>query len=180
MAEIIDVLTPDNDNLPQFTVNNAVNYVNLSAIGGLGSQLSACNGAFKKFVRGDNFIILSVGYFIPEAFRIFEYLDAGLTKYSAPIISLFASAGGAVIPITQFGNNGELKLPFPNYEMSIGVFIDTEKSGLTDPTFILSVYFPLVVNTVRISMVGVPVALNGLTFKVTPFIKVLHNFPITA
>lgn len=177
--EVIDILTPDNDVLPSFTVNTAVNFVNVTGIAGPGAILRACNLANSKFTRGDNFTILSCGIFIPERFSIWDYPDAGGTKYSAPIIQLFGTVGGGATPVLPFGNNGEIKLPFPNYEFSIGVFVDVEELGLTDPTFQLGTYFPVNLNTMQISMIDVPAAMNGLTFKIVPFFKVLHNFQLS-
>lgn len=176
--EIIDILTPDNDLLPSFVVNTAVTNVNVTGIAGPGAILRACNLANSKFTRGDNFTILSAGIFIPERFTVWNYPDAGGTKYSAPIIQLYGTVGGGATPIFPFGNNGELKIPFMNYEFSLGVHVDTEEAGLTDATFQLGTYFPVNVNTLQISMVDVPAAMNGLTFKIVPFFKVLHNFQL--
>ena len=180
MAEIIDLLTPDNDVLPNFTVNTGVNSVMVTGIGGTGAKLKACNGAFSKFQRGDCFTILSVGIFIPERFVIWDYPDAAATKYSSPIFALWGTVGAGSTPIMSFGNNGEFKIPFPNYEFSIGVFNDPEAAGLTDPTFELVAWFPTNVNTMEISMIDVPAALHGLTFNIVPFVKVLHNFALTS
>ncbi|MFA5235093.1 MAG: hypothetical protein WC390_11900 [Sulfurimonas sp.] len=176
--EVIDILSPETANLPNFTVNTAVNFVNVVGIAGPGAVLHSCNGSFSSFARGDNFTILSCGIFIPERFTIYDYPPDAL-DYSAPIVSLSATLGGGVVPVLTFGNNGELKLPFMNYEFSIGVFTDVEKNGLVDPTFKLVTFFPLIANSLSISMVDVPAALNGIKFNVVPFFKVLHNFPLT-
>lgn len=177
--EIIDILTPDNDNLPYFTVNTAVKYVNVASITGFGSPMSCGNAAYKKFTRGDNFIILSAGYFIPERFTIFEYTDVLTTKYSAPIMGLLAKVGGLYLPVNTFGNGGYLKIPFPNYEFSLGTFVDTELNNFTTSTFELSLYFTMPSDMLSISMIDVPAALNGEVIKITPFIKILHNLQLT-
>jgi hypothetical protein len=176
--EIIDILTPDNDLLPSFTVNIAANFVNVTGIVAPGAKLRSANGIFSRFQRGDNFTILSVGIFIPERFTIWDYPDASGIKRSAPLLQLNGTLGGGLTPIFTFGNIGDMKIPFQNYEFSIGVFNDTEALGLIDASFELSIMYPLIANTLSISMIDVPAIMNGLTFKIVPFFKIVHNFPL--
>lgn len=176
--EIIDILTPDNDALPSFVVNTAATSVNVTGIVAPGAKLRSANGVFSRFQRGDNFTILSVGVFVPERFMIWGYPDASGVKRSAPLMQLNGTLGGGLTPIFTFGNVGDMKIPFQNYEFSIGVFNDAEQLGLTDASFELSMLYPVIANTLSISMIDVPAAMNGLTFKIVPFIKVVHNFPL--
>ena len=182
MAEIIDILMPNIDAAPTFTVNNAVNSVDLVP-NPAGAQVMYAGGNVSKFLRGDSFIVLSCGYFVPEGFRIYGYEEAGLLKWPVPIFVLAArpAGGGIDVPILSFGNNGLLRIPFPNYEISIGTFCDPEANNLTGATFELKEAFPYVsgIDSVQISMVNVPAALNGIVFKVIPWVKVLHNFALT-
>jgi hypothetical protein len=183
MSERIDILMPNVDAAPTFTVDNAVVSVDLVP-NPAGSQVMYAGGNVSKFVRGDSFVVLSCGYFLPEGFRIYGYEEAGLLKYPVPILYLGGrpAGGGADISIDSFGNGGQLRLPFPNYEFSIGTFCDPEANNLTAATFELKEAFPIVsgVDSVQISMVNVPASLNTIVFKVIPWIKVLHNFPMTA
>lgn len=184
MPEIIDVLTPEVDQCPTFTVDTTgplfVNVVPNPA----GTQIMYAGTGQSKFVRGDSFIVLSCGYLLPEAFRIYGYGPLGIGKTAVPLLLLSArpQGGGIDIPIISFGNLGLLRLPFPNYELSIGTFCDPEANNLTGATFQLKEQFPYPtgIEFLRVSMVNVPAVLNGVEFKVVPWFKVLHNFALTA
>lgn len=179
MAEIIDILTPNEPDCPEFTVNVAVASVPIAQpVPGSAVTLYAGQGA-SKFVRGDNFSLLSCGYFIPERFVLHNYGTAGTSSDSTPIIKLWGLPQGAGIPISLFtvGLNGSIRLPFPNYEFSFGVFTDAEENNFDQPTFQLQVTFPLVqgLDSPEVSMIDVPAALDTEVIKVIPFVKVLHN-----
>lgn len=178
MAEIIDVMSPMFGTCPTFTVNTAVNYVQV--IPDAMNPAVMNGGNFKyKFQRGDFFTVLSVGYFVPEQFALYG-MDEAVNSNTLPILKLFSADGVGYIPVSQFGSEGEFKIHMPNTEISVGVFVDTELLGLNQPDFKLYTSFPLLSNSLQISMINVPAALNGITFKITPFIKVLHNFKLTA
>lgn len=179
MPEIIDILTPNEPDCPEFTVNTAVAAVPIAQpVPGSAVVLYAGSGV-SRFVRGDNFTLLSCGYFIPERFVLHNYGTAGTSSDSTPIIQLWGLPLGAGIPIALFnvGTNGAIRLPFPNYEFSFGVFTNTEQNNFTAATFQLETTFPLIsgLDSPEVSMIDVPAALNGITFKVIPFVKVLHN-----
>lgn len=182
MAEIIDVLSAPLGHGAQFIVDAAVDSVDLSpVIVGLAQTLESGLGAF-NFTRGDNIIILSAGYHIPESFALAQYSDAGAQTISLPNLYLAAqSAPGPSIPITSWGHNGVMRLPFPNYECSVGIFINPEELGLDDGAqFVLQSVFPSTagLGVPQVSMINVPAALDGKTIFVTPFIKILHNIPL--
>lgn len=174
--EIIDILTPQISDCPSFVVNNAVDNVSVS-IGAGYKTMFACDN-LQYFVRGDNFTILSIGYFIPERFMVYGYENADPAMVnSTPQIALLSIGNlGLGVPL-RIGQNGKVNLPFPNYEFSIGQFIDTEIMGATDPLFKITCKFPYDGDTDKllISMVDVPASLNGKTFNIVPFIKVMHN-----
>lgn len=180
MAEIIDVLTTPIDKGAQFTVNTAVATVDLVTVTGFQERMYAGSGT-SLFARGDNFILLSCGFFIPESFVMSEYENLGPGDYPVPVL-LFAGEkqGGGIISFFNIGSNGLLRIPFANYEMSNGVFINPEDNNLTD-NFYFTCLFPYTVGVDRpqISMQNVPAALNGDTFYVTPFVKILHNTALT-
>jgi hypothetical protein len=182
MAELIDVLTPPMSLCPTFTVNtgvlsvvipDAVNYV----------AMMASNGISNRFVNGDSFELLSAGYFIPERFVLYNKTGAGGNDVPCPVIAFQAykitSAIG--VTLTQIGTGGRLKCPFPNYETAMGCFINSALS-IGEP-FRIEIKFPfpsgLGGGQCQVSMVNVPAALNGVVFTVIPWIKILHNFPLT-
>jgi hypothetical protein len=174
--ELIDILMPTQADCPNFVVNNAVDNVVVN-IPAAYTTMNACENHF-SFVRGDNFTILSAGYFIPERFVVWGYQNADpINLNSVPQLSLLSIGSlGLGVPL-HIGQNGKINIPFPNYEFSIGQFIDTEISGMTDPLFRITCKFPFDADADKllISMIDVPAALNGKTFYCIPFIKVLHN-----
>lgn len=179
--ERIDILTPELNDCPSFVVNNAVNSVVVTPPLLADKIMYSGNDGY-KFALGDNLIILSAGYFIPERFTVYGYQNAGAAKNCTPqlLLSIKESGGGTTI-IWQFGSDGRMNLPFPNYEFAVGTFVDTTELGITDPTFsiINSFPFPSDVDRLLISMVDVPAALNGITFQIVPFVKVLHTLALT-
>lgn len=178
MPEVIETLSPMFGKLPYFVVNTAVNSVQVIPEPTNPALMMSGNSKY-RFRRGDCFTILSVGYFIPEQFVIYS-MDETINFNSMPIIKLYSADGMGYVNLTQFGTDGEFKLPLPNAEISVGVFVDPEIAGLSTATFNLYSSFPYLVNSLQISMINVPAALNGVTVKITPFIKVLHNFQLTA
>ncbi len=184
MPERIDILTPDTTDCPAVVINTAVNMVAVPDMAAA-VVMKSSDEFFYCFRRGDNIEILSFGFFIPERFIMYESLSGGLGNESpAPILALYAftdpppPAVGVQIPLNQFGFLGCMKTVFPNYEMAMGTFIDVETE--IGEKFWIECNFPFNngVNNPQLSMVGVPAALNGLTFHLVPFIKVAHNFPL--
>lgn len=184
MAEIIDVMTPKISECSAFTVNTALTNVPIVKTVP-GSLITHYAGAgTSKFIRGDNFTILSVGVFVPERFVAYQYeTGGGGGEISSPVLYLAGLPDGAALPIALFnvGANGQIRIPFFNYEMSMGVFTDTEENNFNAVTFELQSQYPFTsgLDDPTISMIDVPAALNGITFSVVPFIKVLHNTHLT-
>lgn len=192
MAEIIDLLTCPVDNGAMFTVNIAVDSVDLVPVTGVPEIMYAGLGT-SKFTAGDSFIVLSTGYFLPESFvmAVHEHAAPGTEFMSVPALQLYALDfhDGLHKALGEFGNNGILRLPFSNYELSIGVFVNPiynrDFTGAPMPItgmFQLSTIFPFLnplgVDFPQVSMQGVPVGMDGKTYYVTPFVKVLHNKPL--
>jgi hypothetical protein len=182
MPEIVDVLSAPLGKGAQFIVNTAAASVDLTpVIIGTAQNMEAAGGV-NRFRQGDNLIILSAGYFIPENFVLSQYRAGGVNT-SLPVLYLAGqSAPGPSIPLHCWGNSGAMMIPFPCYEIASGVFLDPESNNLNAGiTFRIQSLFPLINGGVypQISMVNVPAALNGLTIQVTPFIKILHNFELT-
>lgn len=184
MAELIDVMTPETSDCPAVVVNTAVNFVDIPINPGA-VPFKSSDEFFYCFRRGDNIELLSYGFFIPERFIMYEPVS-GNAGVENPVLSMALYAFtdppppgvGVQIPLNQFGFLGNVKIPFPNYETAIGIFVDTETA--IGEKFWIEVNFPwnAGLNIPRLSMVGVPAALNGVTIHIIPFIKVLHNFPL--
>jgi len=179
MAERIDILTTKSGHGAEFIVDNTVVSVDLKPLDALAFSTLYSSDGNSIFERGDNFIVLSVGYFLPHGFTM-----AG--NATDPIMSEIYLTARETVSLTvralpQVGNNARILLPFENYEMSLGVFVDTEATGIVQ-SFILQTNFTQGTNVgpwPQVSMANVPAILNGLTLEATPFIKVLHNFPLT-
>lgn len=173
MSEIIDVLMPKISLSPYFTVDTTgPDYVSVIAPAAPIMDLFSSDVTKYKFDRGDNVILLSLGYFIPENFCSYEMAGP---NYSVPSWKLYGYKETAATntPLKQFGVNGSIQSPFPNYEMSMGVFLDTE-TLLAD-----SFHLQIAMSTAgRISMIGVPAVLNTKVFHVVPFAKIMHNFEL--
>ncbi len=185
MPERIDILTPDTANCPAVIINTAVNSV-VIADAAAAVPMKSSDGLFFYFRSGDNIELLSYGYFIPERFIMYEPTSGGggIVENPCPSIALYAFTDppppgvGVQIPLNQFGFLGTMKMPFPNYEMAMGVFVDAATE--IGKKFRIETCFPFNsgLNPMRLSMVGVPAALNGVTIHLVPFIKIMHNFPL--
>jgi hypothetical protein len=171
MPEIIETLKIPLNSAPSFVVNNAVDFVVLNT-----SQQILYNGSNNRwFVHGDNLIILSIGYYMPESFVLAERA-AGAPNF--PLMEFTLGSDDPTLAnyqtVQPFGSGGTIDIPFPNYEMSIGTYINAVQY-LQDDQFALLATLGGAANDVRISMINVPADLNGDTIHVIPFIKVLHN-----
>lgn len=187
MSEIIDILTLYPTRAPSFVVDiDAVNgYVAVDPFEPVDpSDAAAFNGSLRrKFRVGDNFTILSAGFRLPESFTvatgqeefaniennlIFSIIDVDNIIYDIP--SLGVGAAGAA----------PVHIPLENYEISIGSFIDVGKCSFEGAYLSKQFYIGLSVSNLNISMRTIPAALDGLTMRVYPFVKILHNFPLIA
>lgn len=187
MAYQIDVLSTPHNMGAKFTANAAVNSVSLvPCVPGNPQIMTAGSGTIGgggySFADGDCMTILSAGFMMPENFVMAQYSVAGGGEYTMPVMYLRGQVpAGPILSIDQFGNNGNLRFPFSDYELSLGTFFDPVKRGITGGAFQLETLFPLTagLDYPQVSMINLPAALDGTTFYVTPFIKVLHNFPLT-
>jgi len=183
MSGIIDILTINADpgtaaNFPYFTSNNAVQKV--PALFPLAGDYTLANAnAKKKFKNGDSFHILSAGLIIPESFTVWK--DPSI---SIPLIGQLLYITGistAIYNIDVLGKYSVVFLPMENYEIALDVFVDTQNQvQALHPTVKLNEDFYLTsgLQFLQISMAGAPAALNGKSFILTPFFKILHNYPM--
>lgn len=181
MAERISLMTPDMADCPGFTVNIGVNSVPVIPSVAPWVTLKDGGQAIFNWARGDSFMILSAGYIIPERFCIYQYQANVSHDFPCPVMTLSAyrPATADRIFLTQIGGNSYLRLPLPNYETCLGIWVDAEDT--IGAAFRLEMIFPFdpLVTPFHISMVGVSGLVDGLTFKIVPFVKVMHNFALT-
>lgn len=153
----IEVLTQEAANANTFVINNGFDSVAVTAGNG---KVTNAEG-YKYFKAGDNVNILSMGFYIPMGFDIYgtnENIKFSINGYNTLGIISFL-----MLP-------GIFTIPFSNYEMATGVFTlgVSQKIQLAHSIF----------NSLNISMIGVPAALNTKTFKIFSFFKVEHTLPM--
>jgi len=179
--------TPTGIGSASFTVDNTVNQVKLVIPAISGAIMFNANGK-KTFQAGDSFTILSMGAMFPFSFSTaFSYDNPTYPNplnpqnhFQFPIILLTATNSVGANVVLPGLENGEIGLPFLNYELSIGQFIDSteiENAGKPDSFYISATFNRTIV---FVSMIGVPNSLNGLVLTVPIFIKIQHNFPLSA
>lgn len=181
MPEIIDTVSLLPDLCQTFVVNNAVDYVTPAAPVTIGYKLEN-QSAKNIFLKGDSFSILSCGIILPESFTFWK--DPAAISTALPKLTLYMKGAVSLdsYQIDVLSENQGFYLPMENYEYTFDVFVDCHKQkkfGIVPPVY-LNENFTLSTDNcaVLISMKGVPAALNGKTFLIVPFFKILHNFPI--
>jgi hypothetical protein len=182
MPELIEVLTPSLAKCPAFVVNNAVDYV--AAVVPGGPQTMQNPGVNTKFIAGDSFRLLSIGITFPESF----------TFWKNPVLSddafgylLIAPFGVVAHDLYYYPNlpGGMFYVPMENYETILDVYFDCRLAinSLHPGQTLLSEKYTLEclfgTSMLQVSMQGAPAAMNGKTFRLVPFIKIMHNFNLT-
>lgn len=177
--EIIDILTPIYTNCPTFVVNRADPHGWVQVWPPVNVLYRNSNTDY-KFQNGDNLILLSAGFILPECFVMADTPKAG-TSIAANEMQLFVYKGTSLIPphvglLPGVGNRGVVVLPMENYEIALNIFCDmsTLLTALAGATF--AIQGTCYLN--NISMQNIPVGLDGTTQHIIPFIKVLHSLPI--
>lgn len=175
---MIDVLTPKIEDCPWFLVDNTllqvpVNQGNVNPVAfknGIGSSV---------FAKGDTCQIVSTGLFLPFSFTFGE-IPAGFPVWCTQLYFARDPAWGTPIGIPHMADNtnGQLLIPYPNYELFIDVphqIIFNNADQRHEFQFQLQI---VPGQNPQISMVNVPDSMNDITYHVIPWIKVLHNFPM--
>lgn len=191
MSEYIDVMSFLPAHSPYFTVNTGVLAVDIRRPTGLGYDFHLrSSGGFKNFQAGDNFVVVSAGFVLPESFALAQG-PANLVQNN-PSITIGAQvlAGGAIYYLQNFSTTG-IMMPIENYELPANIFVDivSVNNGATPPVYPFRLAgFNLIglftgldeTNSIypQVSMVGVPASLNATRQHLTMFIKVVHNFPL--
>lgn len=182
MAEIINTLYgrpvtnwPAPSAYQSFTVNTAVRKVSVDLVSvpqwryTFGLEVMGLTGQFAyKFAKTDKFRILSFGILMPHGLQ-------------------FANEGGDVPPILYVGGNSNLGVPYffdqvsymhvpwGEYEVAADNFVDWSNA----PTAATWLSIEGQLYSGQVSMVGVNAALNGQVFYTIPYVKVLHNLPLS-
>lgn len=181
MAEIIDILSPRLDKCQSFTVNTTgPDFVTVIDPGQV-SLLNTFNvGNFKA---GDNLLILSGGFVIPELFTLWKPTADSNPFLQETLIPVGATTGHQY-RLTNISDG--LYLPLENYEIGIGTFFEVETAvdivdgtgSLLRENFTLKMQYNIAYPLPKISMKNVPTSYNGNVFTIVPFLKVLHNLRI--
>jgi hypothetical protein len=172
--EIIDTLVPIASKNAYFTVDLSAVNKRVSVISSPANGFLMNSSRRTKFVKNDNLVLLSGGYYIPEGFTTTVKAVTSDTYPLFPEFQLIVrgeTSGGGALP--GLGELGSFIVPFENYEVSLNIFSDINGMALGQ-NYKLEAY--LTFNDIQISMVNVPTFLDGYTFHVYPFLKVLHNF----
>jgi hypothetical protein len=188
MSEIIEILTSKGNGGQQFTVNTA-----LPPAG----QVINTHGSFELdnsesksiFSRGDNVAIISAGIILPESFILGNIGFGAAPLASLPRLNIYFYTEPSHIkyyPIIA-GSTGNFTIPMENYEYILNAYIDVTLGpfitvgGVTVQEIPekFACYLSIDPGTVKISMVNVPAILHNQLMRITPFIKVLHNIPLT-
>lgn len=179
MSEVIDIMALDEAKLPYFDVNNTVESVSIF----FPAPPYIARNAFGKsvFQAGDSFRMLSAGIVMPESFIFFK--DGTMNPFPVLILYPIGNVSGHNF-FNPNWQNGNQYIPMENYEMIFDNFLSCRETiDSIDPTKTLNdEAFKLALNlgsNYKISMAGVPSALNGKRYYIRVFIKLLHNFVLS-
>lgn len=188
MPEIIDILTPHVIDMPEFTVDISAedHYVKAgySEYRESAALYNASGG--KMFRNGDNIIILSAGFVLPEQFlsavpQFEEDLQRTCNQFD---ITLFVPENPEVILTNtlyycpELGGTPVITLPLDTYEMAFDIFLSVNKSSVLGQGAIFlnnDFCMSMDASSIFVSMWNVPQGMDGEVFKIVPFIKVKHN-----
>jgi len=156
----------------KFTVNNAVNEVPIiNAAVTDWNFVFQVNPLFCRIQAQDAITVLSFGVMVPYHF-VWSQL---------PVLSFYYWAkNGASIQSDKFPEinapSGFLPAPFANYEMSLGGYCPWPVPSTGGPY----ADYELIASFLggRVSMIGVPAALNGVVITPVPFVKIQHTLPL--
>ena len=194
MSEHLDIMLA-NEELPYFTVDNTKSYVLISQP--TSKRLLNVAG-YHTFEVGDNFTILSYGIVLPLSFQLDRSLNLspGTDPYqlTSPTFGMTLLAHGIITnapyslrEVSSFEGSRSLCLIMENFDTAANIFINIQNQeevlehNIKDEPFYLemTLYGLGEVEDIAVSMAGVPDSLNGTRQYITPYIKVVHNFPLT-
>jgi hypothetical protein len=178
MSEIIDVMTLPLAQTPRVTIDTTgPDFVAATFPGGNGRLINFPGK--QKFQAGDSFKLLSLGLVMPES----TTLSKGILWLPLPYMSL--QAEGAVSTEIYSSPNfsgGQLFIPSENMELVLNTFYDCKDSfQVAHPTiYLTSEQFYLIgsIGNINVSMLGIPVSMNGKVLTIGMFYKILHTLPL--
>lgn len=177
MAEIIDTIIATKAETPYFTVNLAAANKRVS-IANPGNPCFMMNSSLKYYFQpGDNLLLLNVGYYIPECFNTTHFIVPTDPVFPFVHFQVFNAAGFSMGVLPGLGDLGGIILPFENYEGAYNIYSDVNSLYNAGKYKLSCIMFT---NATAISMINVPADLDGKTFFIYPFVKVLHSLPMIA
>jgi len=185
MAEIINTLygrpvagwpAPSAHN--SVTVNNAVRKVQFDIVGPplwsytFGMELNGNPASFAyKFTVADKFRILSYGLCMPHGL-IFS-------NEGGDVPTIMRMQGNSNLAVNYFLDQvSDLHVPWAEYEVAADIYVDWSTAPTAGAG---ALWYSLEARLVQgsVSMVGVAAALNALTLYPIPYVKILHNLPLS-
>jgi len=173
ITEIMELLP---EACPYFTVNNAVNYVNIinPLVSGVDEPRLLHNGIYKTlFKAGEGFNILSIGYMLPENFVMTELSTD--TNENNPLISVFIQDSSSVNRIIEGFYAYGMYMYSENFEHVINKFVNP----ILTPTNVTTVFKLTAKFNYGVGNTNHPDKLNGRIFQIRPFVKIEHTLELT-
>jgi hypothetical protein len=140
------------------------------------------------FAQGDNFTILTAGLIMPLSFQ----LDRSINVSYDPVLTITIEAVGGTSGLRYgfkelfYGGFNSFYLPVENYDTPFDLYIDVTNQPpngthylINEASFQLSMLL-ITIPPIAISMAGVPASLQGTFQYITPYLKILHNLPLTS
>lgn len=187
MSERIDIMMPPVDCLPYFVVDTTgplfkpVAYPAPVPVDYLTAGDYTC-----VFTKGDNFVLMSGGLVMPLSFQI----DRGQGVAQWPYIRFYMYAYGQTTgniyklkEVSGAGATPSFYMPMENYDSPVDIFIDIQNQDPVGGQYLKNEDFTIGVSQAlyftNVSMAGIPASLNATTQFILPYVKILHNFPLT-
>jgi len=186
MSERIDILMPPVDCLPYFTVDTAVLYTPILYFAPLPVDYLTAGDGSCVFTKGDNFIIKTCGLVMPLSFQI-DRIKSNITwPYIRFSMYAYGQTTGKQYRLSEISGSGVspfFLISMESYDTPADVFIDIQNQAPVTGSYLKNEDFTLSLSQslyfTNVSMVGVPAALDTTIQFVTPYVKVLHTFPLT-
>lgn len=171
---IQDTMTYPVTKAPTITVDNSVDYV--SPLPSPLVNVDFVNTNQKKtFAQADNFIIQSVAIILPEFYTVWKDPGIFLQNLLPSIAVILRGVSGTTYQISVLGSYAAIRVPMENYETACNVFVDVTALGVNEAFTLRSVGIYDCPVSMRLS----PAIFNGKEFAIVPYMKVLHNKPLT-
>ena len=187
-AEYIEIVSSKGNGGQHFVVNTAVPSVQPVTHGSFEVDNATAKSLFQP---GDNLLIIGAGFVLPESFCLSSNgFGAGIFPLPKINLYFFTEPQHWKYYPSIAGGDGTFFVPFENFEYIINSYINvasgTFKTDQAPPNDVatkipmkFAPYLSVEPATVNISMINVPASLNGTTQRITPFLKVKHNLPMT-